>query len=99
MYLKKKESPRLVRLPDGQLLSLADLPEPKTSRWVASRKIAVVRAVEHDLLTKEEAIKIYGLSEEELDSWCQALDEHGSKALKATRLQDFRQNKVQIDED
>ena len=56
----------LVRLADGSLLSDADLPPRDTTRWVASRKLAVVRAVLYQLRTQEEVLETYSISEEEL---------------------------------
>ncbi|MBE3637069.1 CtrA inhibitor SciP [Mangrovicoccus algicola] len=91
MYIRKVEGPRIVSLPDGGTLSRADLPSADTRRWVASRKAIVVKAVQHSLITKEEAMKMYGLSEEELDSWQNAVKSHGEAALKTTSLQKYRQ--------
>lgn len=91
MYLRKVKGPRAVTLPGGQLMTRADLPDADTTRWVASRKAAVVRAVAHGLITPEEAMATYALSEEELASWSRAVDCHGEGALKATRLQKYRQ--------
>jgi len=90
MYLRKIEGPRSVKLPDGSVMTRADLPPTKTRRWVASRKACVVRAVEHGLLARAEAQEMYGLSEEELSEWETAVREHGEVALKATALQKFR---------
>ncbi len=90
MYLKKVEGPRAVTLPDGSVLSRADLPPPNTRRWVVSRKIAVVRGVLYGLMTREEAIKKYNLSDEEFASWVKAVAEHGEEALKATAIQRYR---------
>ena len=91
MYLKKVDGPRAVTLSDGSVMSRADLPEPETRRWVASRKAAVVQALEHGLITREEALSRYSLSEEELDAWQSAVEQHGITALKATTLQRYRQ--------
>lgn len=91
MYLRKIEGPRAVRLPDGRMMTRADLPDPKTRRWVASRKAAVVRAVTHGLLAREDALETYGLSDEEFTEWEQAVARHGEAALKATSLQRYRQ--------
>lgn len=91
MYLRRERGPSSVTLPDGSVMTRSDLPPPETRRWVASRKAAVVRAVRHGLLTAEEACEIYDLSEEELQAWLQAVDSHGESALKATRLQRYRQ--------
>ncbi len=92
MYLKKVNGPRAVTLPDGTVMTHADLPDPSTRRWVASRKAKVVRAIAHKLLTREEALKRYALSEEELDAWHVAVEQHGEAALKATTIQRYRQS-------
>ncbi len=90
MYLRKVDGPRTVTLPDGSTLSRADLPPADTCRWVASRKAAVVRGVQSGLLPLKEALDTYGLSEDEFESWCRAVDMHGEAALKATAVQKYR---------
>lgn len=87
VYLKKVDGPRAVRLPDGSLLTRADLPAHDTQRWVASRKAKVVRAVLYGLLTQAEALKAYGLSDEEFHEWVRAVQAHGEEGLKTTQLQ------------
>ena len=91
MYLKKVDGPRAVSLPDGSFMTRADLPSPNTRRWVASRKAAVVRGFLYGLLSQGEAMKTYGLSEEEFQSWVSAVADHGEDALKATALKKYRQ--------
>lgn len=91
MYLKKVDGPRAVRLPDGSVMTRADLPPANTRRWVASRKAAVVKAVSSGLLPLAEALSTYALSEEEFMEWKTAVDQHGESALKATALQKYRQ--------
>lgn len=91
MYLKKVDGPRIVTLPDGSTMSRADLPPKSTVRWVASRKAQVVRAVAYGLITREEALERYGLSDDEFDSWIRAVEKHGIEALKTTALQKYRQ--------
>ena len=91
MYLKKVDGPRTVTLPDGSVLSRADLPPVNTTRWVASRKAAVIKGVAAGLLTREDACNMYGLSAEELEGWMDAVRKHGEKALKATQLKKYRQ--------
>ncbi len=91
MYLKKVDGPRAVTLQDGSVMTRADLPEPNTGRWVASRKAAVVRAVEAGLLERDDAIKMYELSSEEYDAWQSLVVRHGESALKATAIQRYRQ--------
>ncbi|PJE26039.1 Protein of unknown function [Pseudooceanicola antarcticus] len=91
MYLKKVQGPRAVTLPDGRVMTRADLPPPETRRWVASRKAAVVRGVVHGLISQDEALERYSLSPEEFLEWVSAVANHGEEALKATALQKFRQ--------
>ena len=91
MYLKKVDGPRAVTLPDGTVMTRADLPDPGVVRWVASRKAAVVRAVRHGLVPRAEVLERYGLSAEELDGWVEAVEHHGEGALKATAVQRYRQ--------
>lgn len=91
MYIRKIHGPRSVTLPDGSTMTRADLPDPATRRWVASRKAAVVRAVTHGLISRAEALECYDLSEEEFASWESAVAAHGVGALKTTALQKYRQ--------
>ncbi|MBE0554422.1 MAG: DUF1153 domain-containing protein [Rhodobacteraceae bacterium] len=91
MYLKRVDGPRQVTLPDGSILTRADLPPPETRRWVASRKAVVVKAVIHGLISQAEAQERYDLSEEEFGLWRQAVERHGEKALRVTTLQKYRQ--------
>ena len=90
MFLKKVDGPRAVTLPDGTIMTRADLPPEKTRRWVASRRAAVVRGVLYGLLPQSEAMRRYGLSEEEFRSWVAAVADHGEEALKTTQLKKFR---------
>ncbi|SPJ22278.1 CtrA inhibitor SciP [Palleronia abyssalis] len=91
MYIKKVSGPRSVVLPDGTMMTRADLPDRNTRRWVASRKAAVVRAVEAGLISRDEAQDLYEISEEELESWSTAVSQFGEAALRTTRIQKYRQ--------
>lgn len=91
MFLKKIDGPRAITLPDGTIMTRADLPPAETRRWVASRKARVVRAVAFGLLPLREALDRYALSEEEFDLWRGAVEKHGEKGLKVTAIQKFRQ--------
>jgi len=91
MFLKKVDGPRAVTLPGGTVMTRADLPDAETTRWVASRKAAVVRGVLYGLITQSEALRRYQLSEEEFQSWLEAVADHGEEALKATALKKYRQ--------
>ena len=90
MFVKKTEGPRIVNLPDGSILTIADLP-PVDTRWVASRQEIVVKAVAYGLISREEALRRYAISDEEFDSWCDAITRHGRAALKVTSLQRYRE--------
>lgn len=90
MFVKKTSGPRTATLPDGSILTVADLP-PTDTRWVANRKAVVVNAVSHGLIVREDAITRYDLSEEEFDGWVTAVKQHGKAALKVTKLQKYRE--------
>ncbi|MEL6257601.1 MAG: DUF1153 domain-containing protein [Pseudomonadota bacterium] len=81
-----------VQGPDGRPLSLEDLPKPGTKRWVTRRKAEVVAAVKGGLLTKEDAMSRYALSDEEFEGWERLYARHGAKGLRATRVQQYRRN-------
>ncbi|MCT4610769.1 MAG: DUF1153 domain-containing protein [Pelagimonas sp.] len=91
MFLKKVDGPRAVKLPDGSMMTRADLPPADTRRWVASRKAAVVKAVQYGLISDRQAKDRYSLSDEELAEWITAATRHGMDALKTTQIQKFRQ--------
>lgn len=91
MHIRKSKAPFSVTLPDGSIFTRADLPPTGTRRWVASRKARVVMGVTSGLLTLEEALEMYGLSEEEYASWVHAVSVHGVQGLKTTQIQKFRQ--------
>ena len=76
--------------PDGQPMTLDDLPPPGISRWVTRRKAEVVAAVSGGLLSAEDACERYALSEEEFSGWQRLYVRHGTKGLRATRLQQYR---------
>ena len=77
--------------PDGQTMSIADLPGPETKRWVIRRKAKVVAAVRGGLISLEEACERYSLSVEEFLSWQRMIEKHGLPGLRVTRIQDYRQ--------
>jgi hypothetical protein len=76
--------------PDGSPLTLADLPDPGTRRWVIRRKAEVVAAVRGGLLSLEDACDRYKLTVEEFMGWQRAIDRHGLPGLRATRVQEYR---------
>lgn len=90
MFVRKCSGPRTVTLPDGSILTMADLPDG-TERWVARRKAVVAQAVTHGLLTRDEAIDRYGLTDEELAGWTAIVARHGPAGLKVKAIQKIRQ--------
>ena len=76
--------------PDGEKMTLADLPPPGIRRWVPRRKARVVAAVEGGLISPEEAYRRYEISEEEYISWRDHLLRHGLRGLCVTRLNTVR---------
>ena len=76
--------------PDGSPLTIADLPEPGTKRWVIRRKALVVAAVRGGLLSLEEACSRYMLTADEFLSWQASIEQHGLAGLRTTRIQQYR---------
>ena len=79
-----------VKGPDGRPLTIDDLPKPGVTRWVTRRKAEVVAAVTGGLLSEEEALERYDLTEEEFSGWSRLYSSHGRKGLRATRIQQYR---------
>lgn len=80
----------MVMGPDGDPLTLDNLPPKGTTRWVIRRKAEVVAAVRGGLLTLEAACERYNLSQEEFETWIKAIDRHGLPGLRTTRVQHYR---------
>ena len=58
---------------EASLQILATLPRPDTKRWVISRKVKVVNAVQRGLIQLDQACHRYNLTEEEFLSWAKAV--------------------------
>ncbi len=80
--------------PSGEMLTVSGLPSPNTKRWVIRRKAEVVAAVRGGLISLEEACRRYKLSVEEYLSWQRAIERHGLRGLRVTRIQDYRPSAV-----
>lgn len=87
---RKMTRPMQVIGPDGELMTLADLPPPETRRWVIRRKAKVVAAVRGGLVSLEEACQRYRLSVEEFLGWQRMIERHGVPGLRVTRIQHYR---------
>ena len=82
--------PRWALGPMGERLTLDKLPPTSTRRWVIRRKAEVVCAVKGQLLTREEAIARYGISQDEFEAWQHSVERHGMPGLRSTRLRHYR---------
>ncbi len=76
--------------PNGDIITLADLPSPQTTRWVIRRKAEVVFAVHGGLLSLDDACARYQLTAEEFFAWQSAIEQHGLRGLRSTQLQTYR---------
>ena len=75
---------------NGDIITLADLPSPRTTRWVTRRKAEVVLAVHGGLLSLDDACRRYRLTAEEFLAWQQAIERHGLLGLRSTHLKEYR---------
>ncbi len=81
--------------PDGSIITEADLPPASTKRWVMNRKAIVVAGVKAGLISLEAACARYSLSKEEFESWQAMIEQHGIRALRTTRVQQYRNSDQQ----
>ena len=63
--------------PNGNVVTIADLPSSMTTRWVIRRKAEVVLAVRGGLLSLDEACTRYHLTAQEFSSWQRAIEKRG----------------------
>jgi Protein of unknown function (DUF1153) len=87
---RDNEVGKLVIGPRGSPLSISDLPQPGTYRWVIRRKAEIVAAVRGGLLSLEEARSRCALTVEEFFAWQHSIDNHGLAGLRTTRYQQYR---------
>ena len=90
MSSRMRSRTKFVIGPDGSPLTLSDLPDSNTSRWVIRRKAQVVAAVRGGLLSLDEACSRYRLTVDEFLAWQQSIDRHGLKGLRTTKVQHYR---------
>ena len=76
--------------PNGERITLADLPARSTKRWVARDKGRVVTAVQHGLMSFQEACERYNLSLDEYLSWQRTFERDDQSGLRATRIRKHR---------
>lgn len=66
------------------------LPPDDTVRWVPSRKLAVLNAINSGHISLEEACRRWRLSVEEIQLWQRAVAKAGAPGLRVTRVQIYR---------
>ncbi|KND50372.1 MAG: hypothetical protein AB202_01810 [Parcubacteria bacterium C7867-007] len=71
----------------GLPITVDDLPSPDTRRWVPNRKAIVVNAVRGGLISLEEVLIRYNMTEREFRIWEQGLEDAGAEGLKTTKFQ------------
>ena len=90
MRNREKIRPSEVIGPEGEPLTLEDLPPSTPGRWSVRRKAEVVAAVAGGLLSIDEACERYSLSLEEFTRWQSTLERSGIRGLRVTRAQQNR---------
>ncbi|HSG34905.1 MAG TPA: DUF1153 domain-containing protein [Sphingomonadaceae bacterium] len=68
----------------------SELPTTYSTRWSASKKAAVVRAVQSGMLSLSRALSLYRLSRFEYDSWQKSYAAGGKSRLLMKELQHAR---------
>jgi hypothetical protein len=76
--------------PDGDVLTIDNLPRADIRRWVPRKKAQVLAAVRGGLLSFDEACTRYRLTPEEFLAWQDAMSHFGISGLRATDARDFR---------
>jgi transposase-like protein len=73
-----------------------ELPGENVRRWTASRKAAVVNAVNVGEVTREEICRRYQISLDEFLSWQRDYESHGLPGLRSTRLQIYYRHRLTV---
>jgi hypothetical protein len=71
-------------------LTSKDLPPVGLRRWIPRRKAQLVDAVHQGLIDRDEALRLYGLSDDEFGNWERLFTRHGLRGLYVTRSQRYR---------
>ncbi|HVX90938.1 MAG TPA: DUF1153 domain-containing protein [Candidatus Paceibacterota bacterium] len=72
---------------NGNVITVADLPKPNTRRWTANRKAIVISAVRNGVITLEQVLARYSMTEREFRIWEQGFKSDGATGLKVTHYQ------------
>ena len=66
------------------------LPEMPVLRWTPRIKQTIVLAVGVGKISREEALRLYQMSEEELARWQELNSSQGRRGLRASYIQNYR---------
>ena len=88
--MSKQAEKRIAVSTESRHCAEVTLPPSDTVRWVASRKIIVLAAIDAGSLSIEEACLMYRLSIEEIASWSRLTELHGRDGLKTSKLEKYR---------
>ena len=61
-----------------------------TGRWTALRKLELLNDIAAGEITRQGALDLYGVTEDELDSWERRWSQHGAPGLRATEARRLR---------
>lgn len=75
---------------DGRTVGVDGLPPGGTTRWGFKKKTIVVRAVAAGMLTLQETLDRYHMTEQEFRLWERGLSEGGTAGLMLTKFQHRR---------
>lgn len=75
---------------DGGTVGIDGFPPEGTTRWGFKKKTLVIRAVTAGMLTLQEALDRYHMTEREFRLWEKGLSEDGTAGLMLTKFQHRR---------
>lgn len=93
MNAMQNEKLLVVRDLQGNIIAPYDLPPAGTVRWTPNRKAIVVRAVRGGLVSIQEILDRYHMTEREFLIWESGLKDDGITGLKVTHFQRRRRAK------
>ena len=71
----------------GSVYTVHDLPQPDEKRWTPQRKALLVLAVQKGLMSKDECLMKYRLSERDFEIWETDMKTYGLSGMKTTQIQ------------
>jgi hypothetical protein len=71
---------------NGNVIAINDLPPADTRRWTPNKKAVLVRAVQGELISREELLARYNMEEAEFARWERELARIGANGLKVTKF-------------